>query len=143
MLSAVSNVHLLGHRPYEEVPAYLQHADVLIVPHIVSPFTESLDPIKAYECLVVETPTVATPVAGFRELERAVDVAPRAEFVKRVESALSGDSPAREYVEPTTWGERALAFGAAISRACGRLEDSCSSGVYPPPSARPRTAPHG
>ena len=48
------NVHLLGARPYEDVPAYLQHADVVIVPHRVSPFTESLDPIKAYECLAID-----------------------------------------------------------------------------------------
>ena len=50
------------------MPGYLQHADVVIVPHVVSPFTESLDPIKAYECLAVGRPTVATPVPGFREL---------------------------------------------------------------------------
>ena len=53
-----------------DVPAYLQHADVVIVPHVVTPFTESLDPIKAYECLAVGRPTVATPVAGFRGLGR-------------------------------------------------------------------------
>ncbi len=40
---------LLGARPSADVPAYLQHADVLVVPHIVTPFTDSLDPIKLYE----------------------------------------------------------------------------------------------
>ncbi len=55
-LAAVPSVHLLGARPYDEVPAYLQHADVVIVPHRVNPFTESLDPIKAYECLAAGTP---------------------------------------------------------------------------------------
>ena len=40
----------------------------MIVPHLVNPFTESLDPIKAYECLAAGRPTVATPVAGFRDL---------------------------------------------------------------------------
>ncbi|MBW3643866.1 MAG: hypothetical protein KY447_13235, partial [Actinobacteria bacterium] len=43
----------LGPRPYGDVPAYLQHADVVVVPHRVTPFTESLDPIKAYECVAV------------------------------------------------------------------------------------------
>ena len=44
LLAAEHNVHLLGTRPYADVPAYLQHADVIIVPHRVTPFTESLDP---------------------------------------------------------------------------------------------------
>ena len=40
---------ILGGRPYTDVPGYLQHADVLVVPHRVTPFTESLDPIKVRE----------------------------------------------------------------------------------------------
>jgi len=56
-LAARPNVHRLGARPYASVPGYLQHADVVIVPHVVTPFTESLDPIKAYECLAVGRPT--------------------------------------------------------------------------------------
>ena len=67
-LRRLANVHLLGPVPYETVPAFLQHADVVMVPHQVNAFTESLDPIKAYECVAVGRPTVATPVAGFRRL---------------------------------------------------------------------------
>lgn len=42
-----TGVVMLGARPSADVPAYLQHADVLVVPHVVTPFTDSLDPIKA------------------------------------------------------------------------------------------------
>ena len=38
------------------VPAYLTHADVLLVPHVVTPFTDSLDPIKLYEYRAAEPP---------------------------------------------------------------------------------------
>lgn len=65
-LSAAGAV-LLGARPAAQVPAYLQHADVLVVPHLVDDFTDSLDPIKLYEYLAVARPVVATPVAGFRD----------------------------------------------------------------------------
>ena len=34
---AAPNVRLLGPRPYAVVPAYLQHADAVFVPHVVSP----------------------------------------------------------------------------------------------------------
>ncbi len=60
-----AGVVLLGSRPASEVPAYLQHADVLVVPHVVTPFTMSLDPIKRYEYAAVGRPVVSTPVTGF------------------------------------------------------------------------------
>lgn len=73
-LSAHARQHLdragavrLGPRDRRTVPAYLQHADVLIVPHVVDSFTDSLDPIKLYEYRAVGRPVVSTPVAGFRE----------------------------------------------------------------------------
>lgn len=60
-----AGVVVLGARPAAEVPAYLRHADVLVVPHVVTPFTESLDPIKRYEYRAAGRPVVATAVAGF------------------------------------------------------------------------------
>ena len=74
------NVVRLGPRPHDDVGAYLQHAEVVVVPHVVSPFTESLDPIKAYECLAVGRPTVATPVAGFRGLGSPISCATADDF---------------------------------------------------------------
>ncbi len=62
-----AGVVLLGARPSAEVPAYLMHADVLVVPHVVTPFTDSLDPIKLYEYQAAGRPVVSTPVAGFRD----------------------------------------------------------------------------
>ncbi len=111
-LTAIANIHVLGPRPYGQVPAYFQHADVVIIPHQLNPFTESLDPIKAYECLAVGRPTVATPVAGFRELGPPVVVAGRAEFVEAVRSAIATAPPAGAVVTPAdgrvpTWHERA------------------------------------
>lgn len=60
-----AGVALLGPRPSDSVPAYLQHADVLLVPHVLSEFTASLDPIKAYEYRAARRPVIATPVPGF------------------------------------------------------------------------------
>ena len=92
-LRAVENIHLLGARPYEQIPALLQHADVVIIPHLVNTFTESLDPIKAYECLAVGRPTVSTPVAGFRGLDAPVVTAERDRFVDAVTDAVAAATP--------------------------------------------------
>lgn len=83
---------LLGPRPYERVPGYLQHADALIVPHEVSAFTESLDPIKTRELLALGRPTLATPVAGFRDLCPPFVVAPARSFLEELDRLLAGPS---------------------------------------------------
>jgi glycosyltransferase involved in cell wall biosynthesis len=108
------NVVVLGVRPYHDVPAYIQHADLVIVPHLVNEFTESLDPIKAYECLASSTPTVATPVAGFRELAGGVALADRESFTWAVESVLAGNLVRTPTAEPPSWEDRAAQFEGAL-----------------------------
>lgn len=113
-----ANVALLGARPYEEVPGYLQHADVVVVPHVVSPFTESLDPIKAYECLAVGRPTVATPVAGFRGLGAPIVVSDPQDFSNAVEAALGTSDVAA--CDVPDWTSRAQEFALALQGARAR-----------------------
>lgn len=116
-LKARRNVHLLGPRPYDDVPGYLQHADVVVVPHVVTPFTESLDPIKAYECLTLDAPTVATPIAGFRDLSGQLHVVTRDAFVDTVGAALANRATPRTGADLPAWSLRAEQFGAALDRA--------------------------
>jgi len=113
-LGTLPNVSLLGPKAYEAVPAYLQHADVVIVPHVVSRFTESLDPIKAYECLAVGRPTLATPVAGFRELGAPVVIADREGFADALRGLLS-DRRATVVVDTPSWAARAEQFLAVLT----------------------------
>ena len=115
-LAGHGNVLLLGPRPYSQVPGYLQHADVVIVPHRVTPFTESLDPIKAYECLAVGRPTVATTVAGFRTLDPPVASVPREEFTARVEQTLQvGGIAASAPPDELSWEDRCRRFEAVLA----------------------------
>ncbi len=120
-----SGALFLGARPYADIPGYMQHAGVIVVPHAVTPFTESLDPIKAREVLAAGRPCVATPVAGFRDLGEPVIVAKRQAFVATVIEALKSDSEGRSRrVElaqaDVSWGARAAEFIAALDRAALR-----------------------
>ncbi|MFE5307574.1 glycosyltransferase, partial [Isoptericola sp. NPDC056605] len=88
-----AGVVVLGARPFDAVPAYLQHADALVVPHVVDDFTDSLDPLKLYEYRAVGRPVVSTPVAGFRDTaDPRVAVASPEGFAAAVRDALAEPS---------------------------------------------------
>jgi len=114
---------LLGRRHHTAVPAYLQHAEVLVVPHLVNAFTESLDPIKAYEYAAVGRPVVTTPVAGFRELaDGRVTVIEGAQFPAAVRRALAGPSPGptSPRLPVPSWGDRVEQMRIVLERLSSR-----------------------
>ncbi|GAA1058088.1 hypothetical protein GCM10017608_04910 [Agromyces luteolus] len=110
---------LLGPRPSAAVVGYLQHADVLVVPHVVTPFTDSLDPIKLYEYQAVGRPVVSTPVAGFRDVaDSRVTVAEAASFPGEVVAALESARPFPDGADgpASDWSERVAAMRAVLKR---------------------------
>jgi glycosyltransferase involved in cell wall biosynthesis/GT2 family glycosyltransferase len=121
-LDARPNIRRLGVRPYGAVPGYLQHAEVLLVPHVVSGFTESLDPIKAYEYVAVGRPIVTTPVAGFRDLGGPARVATGRAFIDAVAASASPRVPTAEQPgDLPSWADRAEAFADALASARGAV----------------------
>jgi UDP-galactopyranose mutase len=58
---APSNVRFFGARPYDEVPAWLHHADAALIPFLSTTLTAGVDPVKLHEYLAAELPVVATP----------------------------------------------------------------------------------
>ncbi len=91
-LGALPNVFLTGPKPYAQLPEYMRAFDVCITPHRVTPFTESLNPIKLWEYLAAGKPIVSTPVAGFRDYPQFVRLAAEAEeFIRQCEAALEED----------------------------------------------------
>lgn len=114
-----AGARLLGPRPREQVIGYLQHADVLVVPHVVTPFTDSLDPIKLYEYQAVGRPVVSTPVAGFRDADDPrITIADGDAFVREVVAAVPARSafPAGADGAVADWSERVVAMGAVLER---------------------------
>jgi len=110
--AAHPNLHLMGRRAYEELPGFVQGFDVCILPHLRTPLTRSMDPIKLYDYLASGKPIVSTRVAG---TERFLDVlylgdTPE-EFLAALEQALAEDGAltARRlaYARRNTWPQRA------------------------------------
>lgn len=89
------NVELREPVPYRQVPEVIAGFDVCILPHRVTPFTESLNPIKLWEYLASGKPVAATPVAGLRERAHLCHLGLGVSgFVRACEEALRED-PAR------------------------------------------------
>lgn len=116
-LLATGRVRLHGPVPHHQVPGVMAAADVLICPHVVSPFTLSLDAIKSWEYLASGRPVVATPSSGFQHLEGTpgLSLATARTFSDAVSSALErrhGHWPGRA-VE-ASWSRRSSDFFRAL-----------------------------
>lgn len=117
-----ARVVLLGPKHRDAVPGYLQHADVLVVPHVVTPFTMSLDPIKLYEYAAVGRPVVSTPVTGFVDGDDPlVTVASGDDFVAAVAGRLPATTrfPTDADRPVATWAERVEEMRLVIDRVRG------------------------
>lgn len=91
-LDQFGNIVFTGPQPYADLPDIMRAFDVCMVPHLVTPFTESLNPIKLWEYLAAGKPIVSTNVAGFRDFAKHVFIAgTHDEFVKDLSSALTTD----------------------------------------------------
>jgi len=106
-----SNVVIHPSVAYSELPKYMQDFDVCIVPHRVTPFTESLNPIKLWEYLAAGKAIVSTNVAGFRDFPDVVHIARNAgEFITAAQRALSeGDKLAearKQIAKEHSWSKR-------------------------------------
>jgi len=118
-LAGEPNVHLLGKRPYEQLPDVLRGADAGLIPYVRSELTASIFPMKVYEYLAAGLPVIATPLPA---LEGVGDVALAADaggFRERLEVELAADSPQRRAqrsraAEAHSWDARLREIAAAI-----------------------------
>ncbi|MBU0707243.1 glycosyltransferase [Patescibacteria group bacterium] len=110
--AANANVHFLGQKPYNDLPKYMTHFHVGIIPHKVDPFTKSMNPLKLYEYLACGLPVVSTPIAGMEMFPEFVKVASDYDyFSQQIDTALTEDSEIhrikrREAVKPHSWETR-------------------------------------
>jgi glycosyltransferase involved in cell wall biosynthesis len=112
-LAVVGSIHNHGAVPAADVPSWLVAMDTLVLPHVVTDFTMSLDAIKAYEYLAAQKPIVATPTSGFQDLAApGLAVVEANVFVAAVEATLAGDRTFTRSVP--TWADRAREFATVL-----------------------------
>ena len=126
---------VLGGRPYADMPAYLQHADVLVVPHQVNPFVEPLDPSRPGSSRRWPSGGLHA-LAGFRAWPRR--------WRWPTGTIRRGGGPGARPVRPLPPGPGALAVRRRTWAAQAEQRSSprtvCAAGR---PPARPRRIPRG
>jgi len=86
-VAGLPNVHLLGLRPYAEVPAYVEAFDVATIPFVLNGLTADTNPIKVYEYLATGVPVVSTPLPEVEQMEGVSVAGDAGAFVRAVEDS--------------------------------------------------------
>ncbi|MDI7276356.1 MAG: glycosyltransferase [Anaerolineae bacterium] len=121
------NLHYLGQRPYELLPAYISGWDVALMPFALNEATRFISPTKTLEYMAAGRPIVSTPIADVREpYGEIVYIAEGAEaFVAACERALT-EPPAERLrrqqsadavLAQTSWDDTADRMHALLDQA--------------------------
>jgi glycosyltransferase involved in cell wall biosynthesis len=96
-LSSCPNVHMLGAKPTDSVPGYLQHIDVCMLPYRLDDYTKYIYPLKLHEYLASGTPVVGAPIPAIETFKDLIRVAHTADdWSRAIERALSPSENTRE-----------------------------------------------
>jgi hypothetical protein len=126
------NLHWMGQRRYDELPAFLTGWDVCLMPFALNASTRFISPTKTLEYLTAGKPVVSTAVRDVAQQYAAVVpiATSAAEFVAACEAILSRDGQARSRFETaaatvvadTSWDRTAAAM-LALLRRFDRIDD--------------------
>jgi glycosyltransferase involved in cell wall biosynthesis len=125
-LRRFGNLHVLGPRPYAELPAYLGALDVCIIPFRQTPLIRSTHPVKVYEYLAAGKPVVSTPMEEIRHLREVDQPAGTGPFLDALGRHLGArEDPAwrdrrRRSVAAETWDRRFRSVEEALAGALDR-----------------------
>jgi len=140
------NVHFLGPRAYDALPACFAAADAGLVPFRLTPMTDAIHPIKVYEYLAAGLPVVATPMAETAAMRAPIALARDADAfaaaldASRAQDAADGGASraARvRFASLHTWDDRfarllaeiGLAGVPADVHAAGRMPKRVAGGA--------------
>jgi len=112
----LANIHVLGARPYADLPAYVQAFDVGIIPYLLNEWTRAVDPLKLLEYLAAGIPVVTTGIPeAFKYRDVLAIAQDNSAFVSLTAQALAQDgAPTRArrqaVARANTWERRAAEF---------------------------------
>lgn len=123
-LDAIPNLHFLGPKRLEQLPSYLAHFDVLILPFLINEVTRSIYPLKINEYLASGKPVVSTPFSeDIQTFEKWISLEEdHQRFCQAIQKELDEDSPEKsetrnQVASKNTWENRAATFWKLLKDA--------------------------
>ncbi|MEE9442378.1 MAG: glycosyltransferase [candidate division Zixibacteria bacterium] len=93
LIDNLPNVHLLGPKPYEELPNYLKGFDVCIIPYRISEITINANPLKLLEYMASGKPVITTDLPSVHSYSEGLTIAKSAgDMESGIENLLSGQT---------------------------------------------------
>lgn len=124
------NVVFLGLKPQIDLPGYVQHFDVGLIPFKVSPTTHAVSPLKVFEYLASGVPVAAPPLRPLAGLD---GVYADYDLVPMVEKALAGPRPDRQaHLDAHSWSQRVGEIWPVDSRSAATQPTSGATTVFRP-----------
>ncbi|MCP9837610.1 glycosyltransferase [Cyanobium sp. N.Huapi 1H5] len=114
------NVEWKGSVPNALVPAELRTMDLCLIPHLDTPFSRSMSPLKLFQYIAAGKPVVSTAVEGLELARDFVRVAADPDrFVAAVDEELATDSREKfrarlDFSAAQTWDSRVERILAAL-----------------------------
>jgi len=112
-INKLPNIHLLGEKPYTELPDYLSGFDVCIIPFKKIPLTEATNPVKLFEFMSAGKPVVVTRLRELTNYEDYVElVESKDEWLDEIQKALDENKSIEllqkrfSFAKKNTWEER-------------------------------------
>ena len=94
------NVHLMGSRPYADLPNYLRHSDAAIIPFQRNELTDATNPVKIFEYFAAGLPVVSVRMTEVELLESpALLTETPNEFTDAIGAALQSGRDRQEYLD--------------------------------------------
>jgi glycosyltransferase involved in cell wall biosynthesis len=113
---APKNVHFLGLKVQTELPAYLAHADVALLPFDAkNPIARAVSPLKIFEYIAMEKPVLSTSLPDIKGYPNVWFGDTAAAWLKHLDTVRRVDkAAARRFVAEQTWERRAAELMAAV-----------------------------
>jgi glycosyltransferase involved in cell wall biosynthesis len=120
-LEALKNVHLLGRKPYADLPGYTKKFDVALIPFVINELTRNVNPIKLREYFSAGLPVVSSDMPEVRYYQECMIAKSYEDYDALVQKALREDTPERRRqrsaeMKKETWEEKVKALGEHIER---------------------------
>ncbi len=120
-----TNVHVLPAVPHSQLPSYLAHFDVALIPYIVNDYTQGTFPNKLFEYFSFLKPVVAEPLPEFEYYKDFMYLSSDKDvFASHIEEAIQKGTKNKEKLQAlvyrNTWEKRFEALQEAFEQTKGR-----------------------